>query len=321
MPDNDNALIVVEMPEEYPPEMVMVVQAVLDGLSEGSRRMYRQSIDQFLAWLREYPGQAVNKGTIAAYKRYLEEDRALAPSTVNRHLSAVRKLIGEAADHGMFDESTLAAIKRVKGAKMRGQRYGNWLTRDQAQALLNAPDPTTLKGARDQAILALLLGCGLRRNELVGLVYNHLQAREGHWALVDLRGKGGRVRTVKVPPWAKRAIDNWTEMSGREVGPEDRIFVSVDKVGRVRRDGMTAQAIYYLVRDYCREADIPELSPHDLRRTFAKLARKGGAQLEQLQLTLGHASATTTERYVGATLDLDDNAVDYTGLRASGKAE
>jgi integrase len=86
-------------------------------------------------------------------------------------------------------------------------------------------------------------------------------------------------------------------------------------------DSPTSQAIYCLVRDYCRETDLPVLSPHDLRRTFTKLARKGGAQLEQLQLTLGHASATTTERYIGATLDLDDNAVDYTGLRTANQSE
>jgi integrase len=314
MSDQNNAIVVVEPSGEHPLEMI--IDAVLDDLgSDTSRRVYQQSIDQFLNWLGAYKRSSVNKGTVAAYKRFLEEERELAAATVNRHLSAVKKLISEAADHGMFDESMLSAIKRVKGAKQKGSRAGNWLTREQALRLLETPDLNTRKGARDQAILAVLVGCGLRRQELVDMTYSHMQSRDGHWVFVDLVGKGGRVRTVKIPPWGKRAIDYWTEMSGRYPGPDDYIFVSIKKGHKIVGKSMTAQAIYYLVVDYCKLAGLPEITPHDLRRTFAKLSRKGGAQLEQLQLTLGHASVQTTERYVGATLDLDDNAVDYTGLR------
>ena len=209
----------------------------------------------------------------------------------------------------------LQAIRRVKGAKQKGTRAGNWLTRDQALSLLRTPNPDTLIGPRDQAILAVLVGCGLRRQELVDLTYSHMQGREGHWVFIDLVGKGGRIRTIKLPPWCKRSVDHWTATSARDIGPDDKIFVSIAKGGQIRRNSMTSQAIYYIVENYCQQAGLPSITPHDLRRTFAKLARNGGAQLEQLQLTLGHASVQTTERYVGATLDLDDNAVDYTGLR------
>ena len=314
MPEQNKAIIVVDSADDGP--IQMIINAVLDDLgSDTSRRVYRQSIDQFFAWLGERSSPTVNKGTVAAFKRHLEEERGLAPATVNRHLAAIKKLISEATDHGLFDESMLQAIKRVKGAKQKGTRAGNWLTREQALALLQAPNPNTRKGARDQGIMAMLLGCGLRRNELVSLTYEHVQSRDGHWVLVDLVGKGGRVRTVKIPPWTKRSVDHWTEMSGRNPAPDDNIFVSIRKGDKVVGNSMTAQAIYYITIDYCKLAGLPVLAPHDLRRTFAKLARNGGAQLEQLQLTLGHASVQTTEKYVGATLDLDDNAVDYTGLR------
>lgn len=314
MSDQDNAIVIVEPADDNP--MQMIVAAVLDDLgSDTSRRVYQQAIDQFLGWLGERSNPTVNKGTVAAYKRYLEEERQLAPATVNRHLSAVKKLISEAADHGMFDESVLSAIRRVKGAKQRGTRSGNWLTREQAMSLMQAPNPNNKRGARDQAILAVLVGCGLRRQELVNLTYNHMQGRDGHWIFVDLIGKGGRMRTVKVPPWCKRSIDHWTTISGRDPQVDDRIFVSIKKGGKLMGNKMTAQAIYYIVEEYSKIAGVPSITPHDLRRTFAKLARRGGAQLEQLQLTLGHASVQTTERYVGATLDLDDNAVDYTGLK------
>ena len=96
---------------------------------------------------------------------------------------------------------------------MKGTRLGNWLTRDQAKELLTVPDRSKIKGKRDYVILALLLGCALRRQELASLDVNRIQMREGRWVLPDLRGKGGRVRTVAIPIWVKHGIDAW--MVGR----------------------------------------------------------------------------------------------------------
>ena len=76
-------------------------------------------------------------------------------------------------------------------------RLGNWLTCAQGRRLLDAPDTQHTKGKRDHAILALLLGCGLRRAELIALKLTHLQQRDDHWAIIDLYGKGGQVRTVQ----------------------------------------------------------------------------------------------------------------------------
>ena len=70
-----------------------------------------------------------------------------------------------------------------------------------------APDRQRLKGKRDRALLALLLACGLRRNEAVALTLDHLQQRVDHWAIVDLAGKGGHVRTVPVPDWVRNELD------------------------------------------------------------------------------------------------------------------
>lgn len=78
-------------------------------------------------------------------------------------------------------------------------RLGNWLTAEQGQPLWQAPDREQLKGKRDRALLALLLACGLRRHKLAALTFGHLQQREGHWAIVDLSGRGGHVRTIPVP--------------------------------------------------------------------------------------------------------------------------
>lgn len=93
------------------------------------------------------------------------EARRLSASTINLRLAAVRRLAFEAANSGLLSPELAAGIQRVKGAKKLGVRLSNWLTVDQCRSLLQAPDRRTLKGRRDRAILAILLGCGSRRAE------------------------------------------------------------------------------------------------------------------------------------------------------------
>jgi integrase len=107
-----------------------------------------------------------------------------------------------------------AAIGRVKGAKRHGTRTGNWLTRAQAEQMLALPDRATHKGKRDRALLCLLIGCGLRREELALLLVEHIQQRDARWVLVDLVGKGKRVCTVPMPAWTEMAIDQWMAAAG-----------------------------------------------------------------------------------------------------------
>ena len=131
------------------------------------------------------------------------------PSSINLRLATIKKLAAEAADNALLAPEIAAAIGRVHGAKRLGVRTGNWLTRPQAQELIEAPDPGTLKGLRDRALLALLLGCGLRRGELAPLGFSAIAQRESRWVIVDLIGKHGRIRTVPMPSWAKAALDRW----------------------------------------------------------------------------------------------------------------
>lgn len=111
----------------------------------------------------------------------------------------MRRLDDEAADTGLLSPELAAGIRRVKGSKKLGIRLGNWLAVDEARTLWQLPSSSTLKGTTDRAILAVLLGCGLRRGELIQLTWDHLQRREDHWAIVDLVGKAGHIRTVPVP--------------------------------------------------------------------------------------------------------------------------
>jgi integrase len=231
---------------------------------------------------------------------------------VNVHLSAIRRLAAEAADNGLLAPELAAGIARVKGEKTAGVRTGTWLTREQAEQLLNFPDASTLKGVRDRAILALLIGAGLRRDELSRLDCTNVQQRDGRWVLVDIRGKGNKIRTVPVAGWVKVALDAWLARSGIVEGGVVR---SLSVKGELQNRSLLGQNILDVVAEAGRRIGIPKLAPHDLRRTFAKLAHNGAAPLEQIQLSLGHASIQTTERYLGVKQSLSDAPCDHLGLK------
>jgi site-specific recombinase XerC len=143
-------------------------------------------------------GGGFNRSVVVRYRSFLER-LSLSAATINLYLSAIRRLADESAESGWLSPEMAIGIRRVKGGKLLGRRIGNWLTADQAQRLVNVASHGTLLGRRDGAMLGLLLGCGLRRSEVVGLQLDQLQLREGHWVIVDLVGKGGRIRTVPVP--------------------------------------------------------------------------------------------------------------------------
>ncbi len=167
----------------------------------------------------------------------------------------------EAADCGLLSADLAAGIRRVKGVKRLGMRLGNWLTAEQGHALWQAPDSHRLKGKRDRALLSLLLACGLRRHEAVALTLDHLQQREEHWAIVDLVGKGGHVRTVPVPDWVKTELYDWLAAAAIDRG---RLFRRVNKAGKAWGEGITGKAVWHIVKESAKTIGITKLAPHDL---------------------------------------------------------
>jgi site-specific recombinase XerD len=139
-----------------------------------------------------------------------------------------------------------AGIRRVRGVRKIGVRLGNWLTAEEGKALWQAPDAERIKGKRDRALLALLLACGLRRHEAVGLKLRDLERREGCWAIVDLVGKGGHIRAVPIPDWVREQLESWIMAAGIEEG---RIFRRVDRFGRTRGDRISVKAVWHIVKE------------------------------------------------------------------------
>jgi site-specific recombinase XerD len=287
---------------------------VLDSVSSPiTKRVYNMALDEFMGWFQQAPRPGFNKATVSAWRVSLE-DRGLGSSSIIIRMSAIRKLAAEAADNGLLAPELAAGISRVKSAKTQGVRTGNWLSQRQAQALLSAPDITTLRGLRDRAILAVLLGCGLRRSEVAALTFVHLQQRDGRWCIVDLVGKNGRVRTAPMPTWVKVAVDAWTSPAGVTEG---YVFRPVNRAGRITGEALGEKVVWQLIKPYADDAGVPGIAPHDLRRTCAKLCRAGGGELEQIQLLLGHASVQTTERYLGTKQDLVHAPNDAIRLRVA----
>jgi integrase len=284
---------------------------VVDSVSSRhSRRAYGLALDGFFAWYEAEARGPFCKALVQEYRAHLEAQE-LSPSTINVRLAAVRKLAGEAADNDLLAPEIAAAIAKVKGAKRRGVRAGNWLEQSQARELLRAPSGHSPKAVRDRAILALLLGCALRRAELVRLRVEDLQQRTGRWVLPDLIGKGKRIRTVPVPAWVKLLLDDWLAAAGIQSG---HLFRAVNKAGTVGESALTENAVWWIVREYAGELELGKLAPHDLRRTCARLCRESGGALEQIQLLLGHASIQTTMDYLGTRQNLAEAVNDRLGL-------
>jgi site-specific recombinase XerD len=277
-----------------------------------TRRAYEHALEAFHAWYHPDEHGPFTRAVVQQYRSELER-QGRSPSTINVQLAALRKLASEAADTGLLAAEIASGIAKVRGVRQAGVRAGNWLTREQAEQLLHLPDIKMLKGRRDQALLALFIGCGLRRSELAALTIEHIGQRDGRWVIVDLVGKGQRIRSVPMPGWAKAAVDRWTGAADITAGP---ILRPINKSDRIVGDSMTPQSIFELVERYSARLGVA-IAPHDLRRTFAKLAHRGQAPLEQIQLSLGHASIRTTERYLGVKQDFQDAPCDRLGVRLS----
>jgi len=293
-------------PELLDPRLAKLKQMVLDSVvSPHSKRNYGKALDDLFLFAASQP---LTRALLMEWRATMEK---LSPSTVNVRLSAVRKLVSEARKNGMIGTEEAANLSDIPNIRQQGTRLGNWLTREQAKELLAVPDRSTLKGKRDYAILALLVGCALRRRELASLNIEDIQMREGRWVIVDLSGKGGRIRTVAVPIWVKQGVEVWMTAAG--IG-EGRLLRPVLKGSRLVGDELSDWAVWSVVEQSAKQIGIEHFGAHDLRRTCAKLCRKAGGDLEQIKFLLGHSSIQTTERYLGSEQEISVAVNDNLGL-------
>ena len=209
------------LPAIIPAQFTRAVTACLAGLSPNTQRVYRARIESFQSWCAESPPgiqpRGLNRESVALWAQNLTA-RGQSGIAVNQALSAIKRLATEAANLGWLDWESAVQVQSIKSRRYRGIRTGQWLTLAQVQRFIAAPDRATPLGKRDACVLALLLGCGLRRQEAC-----NLPAQSIGWKLTErgpvmqinnLQGKGNRVRTLQVPGWAARDIQDWMDSAG-----------------------------------------------------------------------------------------------------------
>lgn len=307
------------------PTILQVVKLVIGKSNNANtRRAYSNALFGFLRWYESSGKPGFSDISVKAYVEYLKAGN-LSPGSINLKLSAIRKLSRELEDQGLLDTLNAVKIAQINGLIPLNTRIARLLSREQAQRLINAPDTATLKGLRDRAILALMVGCGLNRSEISGITHLDIQQVQGRWAVADLVGKGKRSRTVPMPPWAKVALDGWVNALvdlGLSPIPTQRIFRAINKGDRLAGDRkatdkqmsdgfLSPQAVSDVLKTYTSQLGYKSVTSQAIRRTFAKLALKGGAEIDQIQLSLGHLNRKTTERF----LDTEQNFNDAPGDR------
>jgi len=217
----------------------------------------------------------------------------------------------ESAENGWLSPELAIGIRRVKGVKLLGRKIGNWLTPEQAQELVDASAKGTLRGCRDAAILALLLGCGLRCSGSRWFEAGPVAITRG--ALCHCQfGRQGRANTN-----GTRAdlVQGACRLPGSQVGCDRwKRFRRVLKNGVAQDSSVTANVVWYAVKRCAKSAGIGNLAPQDLRRSCARLCHGCGGEVEQIQFLLGHASVQTTERYIGCKQKLQDAVNDRFGI-------
>ena len=215
-------------------------------------------------------------------------------------------------------------IREIQGAKKTAVRAAQWLTLQQANDLLTLPNVKTLKGLRDRALLGVLIGCALRRQEICDLTAESIQQRNARWVFI-VRGKGDKTRTVGIAPGLMMSVKEWQDSREYNNVPLDMIYklplFPAMTMKQPTNRKLSAQTIQDVVQEYSARLTppLPKLAPHDLRRTHARLAREAGSDLEQIQFALGHENVNTTQIYLGNNQNFNRTPGDMLDVDWTGK--
>ncbi len=218
----------------------------------------------------------------------------LSPATINLQLSAIKMTAKQAWLKMLMPLQTYMAIKEVKS--VRGERIskGRALKPSESGKLLKATEEDgSLRSKRDAAIIALAIGCGLRRSELAGLLMEQVDFTR---RAITVRGKGNKERRVALGKAVWERLQAWLEVRGDD--PSPNVFVALRRYGKIwRNHSISSSAVYYILKQRSHESGVEDFSPHDLRRTFATRLLGAGTDINLVRKAMGHASVLTTQRY------------------------
>ncbi len=243
------------------------------------KRIHRQDI---MTWRDSLPGS--------------QDNPKYAIRSIKRKMAMISKFFGYLADQRFIEINPALDVERPKLTANEGETA--IISNDQARDLINAPDPATIKGKRDRAILETFLYHALRRSEVCNLRLKDIQERDGIKTFC-VHGKGDKTRYVEISPSAIRRINEYLAAAGNLTDPELAVFSSLSNNGKNSGRPLTPGAIYKLVVHYAQLAgiDTEHFSPHSLRATAGTNALKNGVDIRKVQKWMGHASVQTTAMY------------------------
>jgi site-specific recombinase XerD len=267
--------------------------------SANTKRAYGRDVEAFMRFVGiKEPNEfrLVKRAHVIAWRKMLE-GRELAPATIRRKLSALSDLFDYFSEKNSILENPVSGVERPSEGANEGKTPA--LSDEQANALLNAPPPHTLKGKRDRAILAFFLFHALRRAELCFLRVSDYSERKGIKHL-SIHGKGAKIRYVPVHPRAIELVEEYLAAAGHRGDTRGALFRSVAPNLKNSAKRLSAGSVYRnVVMHYCKRLGIAAegLGPHALRATSATSALLNGADIAEVQEWLGHSSIATTRLY------------------------
>lgn len=265
--------------------------------NQRTRRAYRADITDFTQYIgisgpEEFA--IVTRAHVLAWRTELS-NRGLSGATIRRKLAALASLFDHLLETNSVEGGNpVHGVKRPKIESNEGKTPA--LGDDQAKSLMSAPPLFSLKGMRDQALIAVLLYHGLRREEASLLCLSDLQDRRGIKHL-RVSGKGGKVRYLPLHPVAAERIHAYLEIDGRRADQNGPLFRSLK--GKTIGQRLSANGIYLVVMSWALRAgiNVPGLGVHGLRATAATNALEHEADIAKVQVWLGHANISTTRLY------------------------
>ena len=292
--DTGSALVLVQpLPLDQCPAAVYLAQ-----LKKSSRRPQKQALDLVASLLSAGSADCLTLNWAAVRYQHTAAVRGrlldgYAPATANRILSALRGVLEQTWLLGQMSAEDYHRAARLSSVIGETIPAGRQLTADEIAALLQncAEDPRPI-GARDAAVISIMFGTGLRREEVTTL---NMDDYDSEFAKLVIRGKRSKQRTVYLVGGATVALQDWIIIRGTDPGP---LFLSVNKAGKVvygRR--LTPQSIYCLLKSRAKRAGVKSFTPHDLRRTFVSNLLDAGVDIATVAKMAGHSNIQTTMRY------------------------
>jgi len=284
------------------------------NLSEKTKIQYKKALNNYLST----GNKITDANALFDYAQSL-------PISSKSFLKAAIRLVTADYEQNLKSNATPDNLPMVQAALLRleslnnsikvnvskGEKVHIWLSQTQVKELMHTCDDS-LVGRRDWVVLALLVGAGLRREELTNVLcsdFIDLPAKKNkiRWVL-QVNGKGDKSRIIPISAILATRIKEWCVFINhgslaRSLGRKNELGSSLSAIG-----------IFQIVRKHGAMIGIPELDPHDMRRTYAQLGYEAGIPLTQLSKLIGHSSISTTQRYLNLELDLENTVSDFIPL-------